>query len=149
MAWTYDDALPTDKDTVRFYLGDTDETDPLASDEGILKMLTVYEDVFEATAALADGLATKFARMPTITVDGLTVKGTDRAEQFRILAANMRRISSKSAAGSLGVPFVSGTSISEMDGVASDPDRAPNKFDVGQDDFPGTASVDLPFTRII
>ena len=148
MTWTYDDGLSTDKDQVRFYLSDVDTTDQLVSDEGILRMLTVYEDVFEATAALADGLATRFARLPSITVDGLTIKGTDRAEQFRILAANMRRISSQSAAGALGVPFVSGTSISEMDGVASDPDRAPNKFDIGQDDFPGTASVDLPFRRI-
>lgn len=145
MLWAYDDTLPTDKDKVRFYIADTDESRQLVSDPAIDAMISLYEDVFEASAALADGLAARFARVASITVDGLVIKGADRAEQYRILASNLRRQSALSAGGALGVPFVGGVSITEMEGVAANTDRAPNKFNIGQDDFPGTSLPSLPF----
>lgn len=141
MTWTYDPALSADKDKVRFLIGDTDTTNQLVADEAIATMLDMYDDTFSTAAALCDGLATKFARLPTITISGITIRGTERAEQFRITAASLRRQSVQGAPGALGVPSVTGTSVSDIQGNQQDTDRVPDKFEVGNMDFPGTVST--------
>lgn len=141
MTWTYSDSLSTDKDMVRFLIADTDTNRQLVSDEGIATMLTMYEDTFEAGASLCDGLAAQFARIPSMSIDGMTVKGIDRSDQYQKIAAKLRMQSAQSAGGALGVPLVSGISIGVMDSVAQDKDRVPDKFEIGGMDFPGTINT--------
>jgi hypothetical protein len=141
MTWSYDPALTSDADKVRFLIGDTDTTNQLVSDEAVATMLSLYTDTFPAAAALCDGLATKFARLPTITISGITIRGTERAEQYRITALSLRQQSAQGEAGALGVPFVGGVSISDVQSNQQDTDRMPNKFGVGNMDYPGTINT--------
>jgi hypothetical protein len=141
MSWSYDPSLGQDADKVRFLIGDTDTTNQLVQDEAIDTMISLYGDNFAAAAALCDGLATKFARLPTITISGITIRGTERAEQFRITAASLRRQSAQGAPGALGLPSVTGVSVSDVQSNQQDTDRVPDKFQVGNMDFPGTVST--------
>ena len=143
MTWNYDDSLPTDKDMVRALIGDTDTTNQLVSDEFITAMLVTFPNTYNCAAAICDGLATKYARTSSISIDGLTVSGADRARMFRDLAANLRAQASQAASGGLGVPVLTGVSISEMDSVDDDTDRPPSRIKVGQDDFDGTPEDQL------
>lgn len=138
MNWSYEDGLPTDKDMVRFLVGDINSSDKLVSDDAIEMLLASLEDVYQAAAMICDSLVSRFARVSTITIDGFTVKGADRAEQFRTQAANLRRTSANSAAGALGVPFVGGATVSDVEAAREDTSRVQPKFEVGQDDFPGS-----------
>ncbi len=139
MAWTFDQSLGTDRDMVRFFIADTDSNNQLVQDEGITAILTLYGDIYEGAAALCDGLATKFARIPTVNIAGISIKGVDRADEYRRAAAQLRRQAADSASGTLGVPFIGGISKAQELIQVNDTDRMPNKFQIGQDDFPGTS----------
>ncbi len=146
MAWSYDPALPADSDKVRFYVGDTDITNQLVQDEGVTAMLTLYGDVLAAAAAVADGLASFYGRKPTITIAGISYKGVDRADYYTKLAARLRRISADAEPGAMGMPFVGGVSIAAEQVQFNNTDRNPNRFVVGQNDFPGTTTPSLPIS---
>lgn len=149
MTWSYDDAQSTDKDFVRFLVGDTDSTDQLVSDEAIARQLADQGDPYQAAAMICDGLASRFGRVSTITIDGFTVSGKDRAEQFRAQASTLRRTAATASPGALGTPYVGGTSRSEIEAVQDDTDRVPSKFSVGQDDFPGTGVPQPKYSDIV
>ncbi len=92
MAWTYNPALITDADRVRFTLGDTLESDPLLSDEEITALLTSEGSVTAAALSAADTLALIFGRkVQSMTDDiGQRVDYGDRAARFRVLADRLR-----------------------------------------------------------
>lgn len=146
MTWSFDPGLSADADKARFYIGDTDSTNQLVQDEAIATMLAFYGDVLEAAAALADGLASFYGRKPTITIAGISYKGVDRAQYYTNLAARLRRISADAEPGALGMPFVGGTSIAAEQVQFDNTDRNPNRFRVGDDDFPGTTTPSLPIS---
>lgn len=144
MTFSYNDSLSTDKDKVRQLLGDIDQDDALVSDEAIKNFVAQYGNIYFAAAALADGIATKFARMPSMSFSGLSLQGADRAQQYRELAISLRNQATVSAPGGIGIPEVTGVSQSAMQIVETDTDRDPNRFKVGQDDFPGTEIPRVP-----
>lgn len=64
MAWTYsENPASTPKDAVRFLVGDTISTDPLASDEELVWALSLNSNIYAAASIIADSIATKFATM--------------------------------------------------------------------------------------
>src|SRR5690242_12258546 len=90
MTFSYNDTLKSDKDKVRQLLGDTYQDDALVSDEAIAVYLAQYGNIYYAAAALADGIATRFARMPSMSFSGLSIQGSDRANAYRELAITLR-----------------------------------------------------------
>ncbi len=92
MSWTYDPALITNADRVRFTLGDTLESDPLVSDEEIAALLSSEGSVAAAALAAADTLALIFGRKAQSMTDdiGQSVNYGDRAARFRTLADRLR-----------------------------------------------------------
>lgn len=93
-------------------------------------------DLFETAALLADGLCAKYSKSATFAVEGLRIENASKAENYRELAQRLR-VTKGSVAGSIGVPFVGGVSISEMEGVEDDADRTPSRAAIGLHDIDG------------
>jgi hypothetical protein len=93
MAWSYDTSLATDRDQVRFSIGDTDSAAEITlSDEEIYAVLAIEESVDAAAAQAADTLALLFGRKAEELTDdlGQRIKYGDRAGMFRTLASRLR-----------------------------------------------------------
>lgn len=64
MTWTYSgDPSDSDKDAVRFLVGDTDTTDQLISDEEIAYLLVVHNGPGMAAVGAARAIAAHFSRL--------------------------------------------------------------------------------------
>lgn len=92
MSFTYDLNLPTEKDHIRYALGDIDPENPLLQDETILAKLQAF-GYGEALAQLAEGLASQFAQEPdSFTSDGMRISWTERVANWRALAKSAREL---------------------------------------------------------
>lgn len=56
MAWSYDDSLSSDKDFVRFLIGDTNSTRQLVADETIEAIILTEPNNYMAAAAIIESL---------------------------------------------------------------------------------------------
>ena len=143
MGWTYSaDPSSSEKDAVRFLIGDTDEEDPLVSDEEIQWSLKHWSDHYMAAAAICDSLAGKFAREVSVSADGISYSGNQIAQNFTQLGQQLRRLSTMERKH--GVPYVGGLSWKERAKDDSDPDRVPEYFRSHMHDNPGTGSRTAP-----
>lgn len=117
-AATYDPALGTDLDVVRYKTGDTDvSVDPasgagnwLNPDATISAILAMYPDDWRlACADVAEGLASRFAQEPdSFTATGdMSVSWRDRVKQWQWLAQQLRAESAAEVAASAGKRLVS------------------------------------------
>lgn len=94
MSFIYDSSLSSNKDLVRFHLGDTVEDLAYLSDEEIEAVLAAENtDVFRATARLARGLANRFAREMSVRQSnaGLHEDAIERAKFFQAIAAEFEQ----------------------------------------------------------
>jgi hypothetical protein len=66
MAWTYDTSLSTDKDWVRFLIGDTNTNAQLVQDETIEAILTAEMNVYMAAAEICEYIARGLTRGGTV-----------------------------------------------------------------------------------
>jgi hypothetical protein len=73
--WTYVDPANIPKDTVRFFVGDTDERDPLLSDAEINYLLSIYPSggVLNASIRACEMIAMKFSRMANEAVGSVRI----------------------------------------------------------------------------
>lgn len=95
MTFTYTgDPSVSDRDKVRFLIGDTDSTDPHFQDEEIMWLVNTWNDVYEAAAVCADILGGRFAHKADVskTVGDLSLSTTysRAAEGFKVMAHQMR-----------------------------------------------------------
>ena len=121
MGWTYDSSLTTDKDKARFYIGDTDQEDPLLSDEEIDALIELEGSPLKATITALEHLAAKFSRQADTNNTGLAVSASQRAKAFAERAQELRkRLPQHQLAGM----FVGGACNSPA-------------FRLGQDDYRG------------
>lgn len=127
------DPAISDKDAIRFYIGDT--TDPfLYQDEEIDFLVTSEGGAPQAAVRALYGLATRFAGQADKAVGDLRISYGARATAFLAMAKELRKRTI------VPVPWISGVSISEKFAVESDPDRVPSHVRVGQDDYAGPLS---------
>jgi len=102
VAWSYDPGLPSAKDRVRLAVGDTDGANPLRQDETINALVLAHGEA-EATAKLAEGLATQYAQQPdSVDLGGLAVTWKDRVKAWLELAARTRDEAAATAAAAGG-----------------------------------------------
>ena len=96
MAFTYSDALATDRDKVRFYLGDVVDgagprpADGNFSDAEIAGLITAEGCWQRAVAAGFERLDAEWTRYPTFKADGLSLNRSDIATGYRAQAAKWR-----------------------------------------------------------
>jgi hypothetical protein len=96
---TYDPSLSTEKDIVRFKVGDIDvttnadgRTNALRPDVEYLAVLDLHGDWRLATADMAESLASQYAQEPdSFTATGdMSVSWKERVKQWQWLASQMR-----------------------------------------------------------
>ena len=134
MTFEYEGPQASDKDAVRFLLGDTNEAAAMVSDEEINWMISkwkpVYNTVEYVAAAIAETLAARYVREANYSADGVSVSLANLGNQFRELAASLRQQHKNLLAG--GQPDVGGISPGEQ----TDPEIAPFDFGTGMHDNP-------------
>jgi hypothetical protein len=140
MTWTYlnGDPATSDRNKVRFLVGDTDEDDQLLQDEEIDWLLTTQSDPDQAAVLAAEAIAAKFAREADTTNEGLSISKSQRSKSYRDLVKVLASRVSTRAEISVG-----GLVISEKEALDDDTDAVQPAFTRGQDDFPGTG-LDRP-----
>jgi hypothetical protein len=132
MTWTYGgDPSASDRDEVRFLVGDTDTTEQLVTNEEIAYAILKSSNNQLAAACIANALAAKFARKADKSVGDLSITYSQQAKQFRELAAQLMKDGSISGA----MPYASGISVSGKDTVEEDTDRVQPSFRRGQFDY--------------
>lgn len=97
MTWTYSgDPADSEKDAVRFLIGDTDTTDQLLSDEEIVYTITTAGSLYQAAHDSAYAIASTFARLATSkSVGDLSLSYSDRAASFYQVADRMLDLQSR------------------------------------------------------
>lgn len=154
--WTYaGDPANSDKDAVRFELGDTNIDDQLVTDEEIAYALTTESNVvLRAAALLAEALCGFFSRDVNFKNSRLKVDAGDRAANFKALAkrlwarAGVAVSEDGRRAIAAGELFAGGLSIADKRAFANDTDLIQNVFSRGMDDHPKSAS-DTTFNDIV
>jgi len=91
MTWSYNTSLATDKDKVRFYIGDTDTNDQLLQDEEINFLLAEMSNVLLAAAHAAKAIAAKFSRQADKAVGDLRISLSQKARAYMSLAADLEK----------------------------------------------------------
>lgn len=124
--FSYNAALTSSLDKVRFLTQDTDRATALFMDDEITGSLTMQPNVAKASAGLLRALAARYARRPDVVIDGLSLTNSQRAEQFLALAREILEEDRANRNSILGPPVVHGVSVTEMDAVKADTDRAAN-----------------------
>jgi hypothetical protein len=109
MSATYDELLPTDKDRVRYYLGDTNvspEENALRTDEHIAAVLTAEASFEAAVILIADGLIAEFGQEPDSVrlVSGLTVSFRNRIDAWKRLITRMEAKIAQAATAATQAP---------------------------------------------
>lgn len=130
MTWSYSgDPSSSNQDAVRFAIGDTDSADQLITDEEIAYLLT-DSTVTAASIAACEALAAKFARQVDRSVGNLSLSSSQRAAQFRELAATLRK-----RTGYLARPYAGGISVADKEARDADTDRVKPIFTRAQHRF--------------
>ena len=139
MSWTYSgDPSSSDSDQVRFLIGDTLTADQLVSDEEIAWALT-QGSVYNAAAICSRAISATFSRMADKTVDDLSIKYSQKSNQYADLAISLE---SKNAHKSLGV-YGGGISVADKESNELDTDRVSPSFTKGMTDESSTVDDEL------
>lgn len=132
MAATYTDPSASDKDAVRFLLGDTDPNKALLQDGEIEWLISKWKPIYNTTeyvaSVAADTIAARFAREANYSADGVSIGLASLAQQFRDLAVSLRSQHKNLLVG--GSPDVGGITPGEQ----TDADIAPFDFGTGMHD---------------
>jgi hypothetical protein len=126
------DPAASDRDRVRFEVGDTNCTAPILSDAEIDALLTQESGALLAASEAARKIAAKYA----IRVD-CSIGSTRKAwsQQFRHYTELAKALRAKGARGSV-LPYVGGLSEEEKRSDALDTDLVQPAFEVGMHDNP-------------
>ncbi|MFN3077019.1 MAG: hypothetical protein ABT940_09105 [Alphaproteobacteria bacterium] len=130
MTWTYSgNPASSNADTVRFLIGDTDSTDPLAQDEEIAFALAQRGSHYGAAAMICRAIAARFARLADQSVDAIHTSHSQMNRAFLSQAAQLEQLDMTRA-----TPYAGGLSRSGKLSVEQDEDRRQPAFRTGQDD---------------
>jgi len=129
MVWSYSgDPGSSDKDSVRFYVGDTIKADPQVNDEEIEFLLTEEGgNALRAASRTAGMIAAKYARQVDKSVGGLSLSAGRRQEKYERLAQSLWTRANNIGTG-LPTPYAGGISQADKNTNEADPDRVVPAF---------------------
>jgi hypothetical protein len=139
MTWNY---IPpgrtgaTDRDTVRYLVGDTNTDEQLVLDEEIDYALVKFPDVQFAAALVLRALAAKSIRDVNMSVGGVSVSCNQKAEGYKAMAA-IYDPSGVTTSAVLVLPVFGGLSLAEKATLSEDDDAVQPFFSRTGDDIPG------------
>lgn len=91
LVWNYSgDPSNSDKDAVRFLIGDTDKSDQQLQDAEIQWILSQTQSTYEAAITAVDQIIAGYSRQVSRTVGSLSIQAQTRAEQYRALRADLQ-----------------------------------------------------------
>jgi len=129
VTWSYSgNPASSTLDTVRFYINDTDETQPLLSNEDIQFLLDLWMPIYKSplltSAVAAEVVAGKFARQVSVSADGVSVSVSELQEKYNDLAYNLREMYKLEE---IGTPVLPGIIYDPV----WDPTIKPTRFGIG------------------
>lgn len=128
MTWSYSgDPSSSDKDAIRFLIGDTDTDDQLVNDEEITYLLTVEGNTLLAAARAAESIAAKFSRLADRKIGDYSESYNQKSEAYLKLASRLSAQAAKS--GSKPMPYAGGLSRSDKKSRELDSDRVKPDFE--------------------
>jgi len=128
MTWSYDDSLPTDRDKVRFRIGDTDSEEELLSNETLDALLVIRDDVVLASIDAVQAILAKFAREIDRQALGLGGPRSQKTTHYENLLKVLRAEADK---GSTGV-FYGGATIAAKQAALADTTKPQPPFRIDQ-----------------
>ena len=128
MSWSYSDSLSTDRDKLRFKIGDVDTNDQLLSNELLDALLTERGDPVLAAIAAVEGILAKFAREIDRAALGLGGSRSQKTQFYRDLLKELRAQAARSSTSI----FFGGGSRSEKETILGDSDNTETPFRVDQ-----------------
>jgi len=134
MTWTYTDPSTSDRDAVRFLVGDTDTSDQQVTDEEIAYAISSEGSVKTAAAFVCRTIAAKYARFVDKSVGDLKLSYSQRQTAYIKLAEKFESDSSISNAA----PYAGGISRADKETVETDDDRVDPRFRRGMQEHKGT-----------
>ena len=146
MAWTYSGNPATStKDTVRYFVGDTQLDSPLTTDEEIAWALSqTGDEVYAAAVCVAKAISAYFSTLAETTEIGpIKIQYGKRAETYEKKAVDLDNRASTQFSSI--IPYAGGISQSDKDSV--DQDNA-TVFRIGQNDITGTLTPIDPTTEL-
>jgi hypothetical protein len=141
MAWTYSGKpSSSERDQVRFLIGDTKDCDQIIQDEEIEYLLDLEGSVFRAAAMACETIAAQFSRLADEKVGDISVSLSQKADAYLKLAKKLRNRSS-----GIVFPYAGGISQTDKDTQEQDEDRVPGIFKRHmQESVPETVDSEQP-----
>jgi hypothetical protein len=138
MTWSYSgDPASSQKDEVRFLMGDTDSTDQLILDAEINYALGAQPDPTLAAALVLRSLAAKYARFANEKIGDVSENASDLSKAFAARAKELDPAGQTLGSSLLVLPSFGGQYISEKQTLEEDTDAVQPSFSRGQHDYPG------------
>ncbi len=125
-----------DFDKIRTWVGDTDEADPLLTNDELEYAVAEGGTIKGAAALAAEWISAKFARQADKSVGDLSISYSQRAKQYAELAIKLRGRSVR-----VVLPYFGGISQSAKDAREDDTDRVKPAFTVGMLDDPAISAA--------
>lgn len=143
MTWSYNEALTSSIDKVRFLVGDTDESDPQFQDEEIAWALTVSSDVYMAAIIVCRAAIARYSRQVSKSVGDLSISASEKAQHYRDLVSDLEQQAAMTAL--VPIPYAGGRTISDMETDETDADLVQPAF--RRDQFTSPSVGGSMFTR--
>jgi len=135
VAWSYSgDPSSSDRDRVRFLVGDTDALEPQIQNEEIDHLLAQGGGAELAAVHAAEALAAKYARRVSGSAGGISRSSSDLVEHYMTLARRLR-----AELAQFGAPYAGGLSEAEKASDRADSDLVQPAFRRGMFDHDGAA----------
>jgi len=146
MSWNYSGRpADSDRDHVRFLVGDTDAEEPFVQDEEIAFAVANQTSLKLSAALVLRALAAKYSRQVTNKVGDVSSNCSDVAKAFRDRADELDP-AGLTTAPALVLPSFGGLTISGKETLAEDTDAVQPRFVRGADDIPGGFDDESPYS---
>ena len=123
--WTYSgDPSKTDRDHVRFMIGDTDSTDKLLYDKEIEFLISQAGNVYSAAVEGCKRIAALYAKYANESVGQVSISHDQKSQHYYKLAETLKR----DYVNTLAIPYAGGISTSDKETYEEDDDRVKPAF---------------------
>jgi len=130
--WTYADPALDAIQAVRFYVGDTDYSDQLLSDQEIEFALSIRSDnALRAAIVCSGALAARFARESSYRIGQVSETFKQKSEAYERRESDLRNMLALSGGDG---PYAGGISVSDVSNQEADADRVKGQFSIGMHD---------------
>ena len=130
MAWSYSgDPASSEKDAVRFLIGDTDTDDQQLSDAEINYLIAQWGGVMVSAINAVRGIIARYARLVSKQVGDLSIDYSDRLAAYQALVGQLEAGNIKDVD-----LYAGGISVSDVQTVNLDTDRVRPAFRRGMND---------------